>query len=158
MPSVRARILSGLIFAISLFNACSRLQPLTRETLGSAETQWKTSQPSGYDLTIEIEGDRVEKSEYQVVVENGVMTTLKRNGQAVTIVSGQDYSMSGLFKTLSEEMDLAENPVSLGAEEGYSAYLMARFDSATGRLIEYRRSVGGISNSIHIQVVSFSPS
>jgi hypothetical protein len=65
--------------------------------------------------------------------------------------------MDGLFKTLHEELDLAENPVRLGADKGYAVYPAAKFDGSTGRLIEYRRSVGGISNSIHIQVTSFSP-
>jgi hypothetical protein len=52
-------------------------------------------------------------------------------------------------------MDLAQKPSLLGAPEGYSAYLMASFDGETGALKHYRRSVGGISNSIDIEVLEF---
>ena len=55
-------------------------------------------------------------------------------------------------------MDLAKNGVLLGAQPGYSVYLMARFDSRTGGLIHFRRSVGGISNSIDIEVLKFERS
>ena len=151
---MRSRI---LVPAILLLSSCSRLQPLTAEVLDHAEAQWEASKPSAYKLVIEIEGDRVKKEQFQVHVEMGVMTSLQRNGQPIKIVSGQDYSMNGLFRTLHEEMDLAQTPQKLGAEAGYSAYMMAKFDGSTGRLIEYQRSVGGISNSIHIRVISFSP-
>ena len=63
--------------------------------------------------------------------------------------------MPGLFKTLHQELDLAKNPALLGAPEGYSAYPMARFDEQTGRLMQYRRTVGGTSNTIDIRVAEF---
>ena len=63
--------------------------------------------------------------------------------------------MDGMFKIIRDEMDLARNPSLLGAQEGYSAYLMAKFDNRTGRLEHYRRAVGGISNSIDIQILRF---
>src|SRR6185436_2337948 len=103
-------------------------------------------------------GDRLEKSEYDVSVENGMVTSLKRNGQAVNSFQGQDYSMDGLFNIIREEMDLSSTPAKLGAPEGYTAYLMADFDSTTGRLLKYRRSVGGgANNTIDIVVQTFEP-
>jgi len=45
----------------------------------------------------------------------------------------------------------------LGAPEGYAVYTNARFDDTTGRLIRYRRTVGGTSNSIEINVLEFQP-
>ena len=63
--------------------------------------------------------------------------------------------MEGLFKIIRQEMDLAKNSALLGAQPGYSVYLMARFDNRTGGLVQYRRAVGGISNSIDIQVLTF---
>ena len=80
---------------------------------------------------------------------------LKRNGLAIGPTAGQDYSMDGLFHMLEQELGLAEHPASLGAPEGYSVYLNARFDEMTGRLIRYRRVVGGTSNSIEVNVVEF---
>ena len=98
----------------------------------------------------------MERGVFDVEVENGIVTNLKRNGEVVRPTEAQDYSMEGLFKIIREEMDLAKNPSLFGAPAGYSAYLMARF-SRTGGLQHYRRAVGGISNSIDIQVLSFEP-
>jgi hypothetical protein len=52
-------------------------------------------------------------------------------------------------------MGLAKTPSLLGAPGGYSAYLMADFDEQTGRLVAYRRTVGGTSNTIDIKVLEF---
>jgi len=126
--------------------------------IDQAEKQWNASKPASYRLVVTMSGDRLEKSEYEVRVENGTVTRLTRNGQAVNSFQGQDYSMDGLFSIIREEMDLSSTPGKLGAPEGYTAYLMADFDNATGRLLKYRRSVGGgANNSIDIVVQSFEP-
>ena len=65
--------------------------------------------------------------------------------------------MEGLFHILEQELSLAEKPATLGAPEGYSVYLNASFDETNGRVIRYRRIVGGTSNSIDIRVVTFEP-
>jgi len=125
--------------------------------IDQAEKQWNASKPASYRLVVTMEGDRLEKSEYDVQVENGMVTRLTRNGKAVNSFQGQDYSMDGLFRIIREEMDLSSTPMRLGAPEAYMAYLMAHFDSSTGRLLKYRRSVGGASNSIDIVVQRFEP-
>jgi hypothetical protein len=113
-------------------------------------------------MVVKMDGDRLDASEYEVRVENGMVTSLKRNGTAVIPTLGQppsqDYSMDGLFNTLEQEMALATSePVKLGAPAGYQAYLMAKFAS-DGRLLQYRRTVGGGANStIDIVVQSFEP-
>jgi len=63
--------------------------------------------------------------------------------------------MNGLFHMIEQELGLAERPAMLGAPEGYAVYLTAKFDDATGRLLHYRRIVGGTSNSIDINVVRY---
>lgn len=142
------------LIGVLLLGSCSGLSTLTPEMLNQAEAKWNEGKPSSYKLVVSMEGDRVERGEFEVEVQNGVVRSLKRNGQAVNLKSGEDYSMDGLFKMVRNEMDLAKNPSTFGAPTGYSAYLMARFDR-TGRLQQYRRAVGGISNSIDIQVISF---
>jgi hypothetical protein len=141
-----------------LLASCSGLSALTPAMLDEAEMKWNTAKPASYKLVVSMEGDRVERGEFDVRVEGGVVTALKRNGEPVSLNAGQDYSMEGLFRIIRQEMDLARNPVLLGAQPGYSAYLMASFDSRTGGLVHYRRSVGGISNSIDIQVLKFEAS
>lgn len=99
----------------------------------------------------------MERGEFEIQVQNDTVTSVKRNGALANPASGQDYSVDGLFKFLREEMDLAKNPSLLGAPAGYSVYFMASFDDKTGRLRHYRRAVGGISNSIDIEVLRFEP-
>jgi hypothetical protein len=70
--------------------------------------------------------------------------------------AGQDYSMEGLFHMLVQELGLSEKPTMLGAPPGYSVYITARFDDTTGRLVHYRRIVGGTSNSIDVNVVEYA--
>jgi len=125
--------------------------------IDQAEQKWNASKPASYRLVVTMAGDRLEKSEYDVTVEHDVVTHLTRNGKAVRSFEGQDYSMDGLFKIIREEMEISSTPMKLGAPEGYTAYLLADFDRATGRLVKYRRSVGGASNSIDIVVQSFEP-
>jgi hypothetical protein len=141
-----------------LLTSCSGLSTLTPQMIDQAEKQWNATKPPSYQLVVTMSGDRLEKSEYDVHVENGVVTGLTRNGKGVNSFQGQDYSMDGLFRIIREEMDLSHTPGKLGAPEGYTAYLMAEFDSKTGRLLKYRRSVGGgVSNTIDIVVQKFEP-
>jgi len=135
--------------------SCSGLSTLTVSALDEAQAKWNAGKPASYRLVVSMEGDRVERGEFDVEVQNGIVTSLKRNGDVVRPTEAQDYSMDGLFKIIRDEMDLAKNPSLFGAPAGYSAYLMARFDSRAGALQHYRRAVGGISNSIDIQVLSF---
>jgi len=142
-----------------LLLSCSGLNTLTPAMLEEAEQRWNTAKPASYSLKVAMQGDRVERGEFDVTVKDNVVTSLKRNGAEVkSVAAGQDYSIDGLFKIVHEEMDLAQNPSVWGAPEGYSAYLMASFDRDTGALKHYRRSVGGISNSIDIEVLEFKRS
>jgi hypothetical protein len=143
--------------SVLLFASCSGLSALTPQMIDEAQKQWNASRPASYRLVVTMEGDRLDKSEYDVQVENGVVTKLTRNGEAVNSFQGQDYSMDGLFSIVREEMDLAGTPAKLGAGSGHAVYLMANFDRATGRLVKYRRAVGGANNSIDIAVQTFEP-
>jgi hypothetical protein len=137
--------------------ACSRLPPLTSDHLTEAEGKWKARQPGAYHLVIEMSGDKIETGRFDVSVINGHLVSLRRNSLVIRPNSGQDYSMEGLFHMLEQEIGLAERPATLGAPEGYSVYLSARFDGTNGRLIRYRRIVGGTSNSIDVNVLTFEP-
>jgi len=128
---------------------------LTAEVLTQTENKWRTHGPESYRIVIEMSGNRVQNGRFEVTVRDGLVIELKRNGLVIPPTAGQDYSMAGLFHMLEQEIGLAERPPTLGAPEGYSVYLNARFDEMTGRLIRYRRVVGGTSNSIEVNVVEF---
>jgi hypothetical protein len=134
--------------------ACSRLPTLTPDTLTAAQQKWNAHKPGAYRLVLEMSGDRVEPGRFEVEVRSGQVVSLRRNGLVVTS-SGQDYTMEGLFHMLVQELGLAEKPAMLGAPSGYSVYLSARFDDTMGRLIRYRRIVGGTSNSIEVNVLEY---
>lgn len=150
----RARLfLTALLCALL---GCSRLSDLTEESLLSAEERWRAAGIDSYRMVLDVQGDRVGRERFDVVVRHGDVDTLLRNGIAVTSGRPGDYSVSGLFEMLRRERELAERPSLLGAPAGYRAYLKARFDPPTGRLLEYDRSVGGASNRISIRVRTFA--
>jgi hypothetical protein len=134
---------------------CSRLDPLTAESLLQAEQTWKSHTPAYYRLVVEMSGDRVETGRFDVTVRAGEVISFRRNGLVIPAERGEDYSMEGLFRMLKQEVGLAEKPAMLGAPAGYSVYSTAQFDPLTGRLIAYRRTVGGTANSIEIRVLEY---
>jgi len=151
---VRPRLLA---LPLVLFLAsCARLDTLTPALLEQAEQRWAAVRPASYRITIEMEGDRVEAGRFEVSVRDGSVVSLRRNGLVIVPGSGQDYSMEGLFHMLRQELGLMEKPALLGAPPGYSVYPMVRFDPDSGRLIQYRRTVGGATNNIEIKVESFN--
>jgi hypothetical protein len=142
-------------FCLLLFAGCGRLPTLKPAILEQAEQKWAMHKPGEYRLVIEMSGDRVEKGQFEVQVHDGQVISFRRNGLMLPPERGQDYSMEGLFHILEEELGLAEKPSMLGAPEGYTIYTTAKFDEITGRLIHYRRIVGGASNSIDINVMKY---
>jgi hypothetical protein len=134
---------------------CARLPTLTPDILASAEMKWSSHRPESYRLVIEMSGDRVETGQFEVEVRSNHLLSLRRNGLVIRPNAGEDYTMEGLFHMLHQELDITQKPAMLGAPPGYSVYLNARFDEANGRLIGYRRIVGGASNSIEVKVVKF---
>jgi hypothetical protein len=149
-------LLSILVLILITAAGCSGLSTLTADSLRAAQERWNSSGPSYYSMTIEMKGDRLELSKYDVTVRDKSVVKLERNGQVVLPAGGsQDYSVDGLFHILDEEIDLAKNPVTLGAPPGYASYPLASFDPATGRLLRFQRSVGGTKNSIEIDVTEF---
>ncbi len=107
-------------------------------------------------MVIEMSGDRVETGRFEVEVRGGEIVSLRRNGLIVRASAADDYTMEGLFHTLEQELGLAEKPATVGAPPGYSIYTTAKFDETTGRLIRYRRTVGGSSNSVEFNVLDYS--
>jgi hypothetical protein len=113
--------------------------------------------PDSYRLVIDMSGDRVETGRFEVLINSNKIASIRRNGVTISPNPGQDYSMEGLFHMLEQELGLAERPTMLGAPDGYSVYTSAKFDEETGRLIRYRRTVGGTANSIEVNVLEYQP-
>jgi hypothetical protein len=149
----QAFLYAAILFSIT---ACSRLPTLTPEILRAAEEKWVSHKPLAYKFVLEMSGDRVETGRFEVQVRNGQIVSLRRNGLVVRATAAENYTMEGLFQMLTQELGLAEKPATVGAPPGYAVYTTARFDDVTGRLIRYRRIVGGSSNSIEVSVLDYS--
>ena len=145
-----------LLLSLLLGTSCSRLEPLTLETVQSAEQKWGTAKPGIYRLAVEMKGDRVEPNRFEITV-TGEEVSIRRDGEIIVPARPRDYMMEGWFRMLRQELDLAANPAMLGAPAGFSSYPMARFDPENGRLVRFQRTVGGIQNSIEINIVEFQP-
>jgi uncharacterized protein DUF6174 len=141
-----------LLFAAA---ACSRLPLMTADSLRQAEDKWRSHKPDAYRLVIEMSGDRVDPGRFEIEVRSGEVVSMRRNGLVIRAGAAQDYSIEGLFHMLEQELGVAEKPATVGAPPGYMVYTNAKFDDVTGRLIRYRRIVGGTSNSIEVSVVQF---
>jgi Family of unknown function (DUF6174) len=148
------RVYQGAL-TLLLLAACNRLPTLTTQILDQAEQKWAAHKPDAYRLVIEMSGDRVETGRFEVQVRSAQVFSFRRNGSVLRPDRGQDYTMDGLFHVLEEELGLAEKPAMLGAPRGYTVYVTAKFEDVTGRLIHYRRIVGGTSNSIDINVAEY---
>jgi len=144
-----------LLALLLIFSACSGVSSLAPESLKAAQQKWETSGPAYYRMVIEMKGDRMEPSKYEVTVRDKEVIKFVRNGQLMSANSGQEYSVEGLFHVLALELDLTKKPEALGAPPGYSSYPMASFDAKTGRLVRFQRSVAGAKNSIEIDVREF---
>jgi hypothetical protein len=146
---------SACVILLLLLLSCSRLPDLTPAALSDAEQKWNTHKPAFYRLVIEMSGDRVETGRFEIEVRGSQIVSVRRNGLVVSAKAGEDYTMEGLFRMLRQELSLAEKPAMLGAPAGYRIYTTAGFDETTGRLLGYRRIVGGTSNAIEIKMVEY---
>jgi hypothetical protein len=151
---VKRRFLRACI-ALFVAAACSRLPAVTTDILSENQNKWQAHRPDSYRLILVMSGDRVESGRYEVEVRGDAVVSLRHNGLVVRANSGQDYTMDGMFRMLAQELSLAQKPALLNAPAGYSVYTTARFDAETGRLIRYRRIVGGTSNAIEVNVLEF---
>ena len=148
--------LTAAIFLV-LIAGCSRLETLTEAHLIEAEELWEEEKAGFYTIMVRMSGARLETGMFEALVRDGRVVGLKRNGQVVLPARAQDYSMVGLFGVLRQELALSEQPALLGAPPGFRAHLLVRFDPETGRLVRYRRTVGGANSNIEIEVLEYRP-
>jgi hypothetical protein len=147
---------ASVLFLVLLVG-CGRLETLTEDRLDAAEELWEAEGAGLYTLVVRMSGERLETGLFEALVRDGRVVGLRRNGQVILPQRAQDYSIAGLFGVLRQELALSEKPALLGAPPGFSAHLLVRFDPVTGRLLRYRRTVGGANSNIEIEVVEYLP-
>jgi hypothetical protein len=131
------------------------MAPLTKTALEAAEHRWEAHGSGSYHLVVRVRAPRADPAVYDVVVKGGEVAGIERDGQAVPLVDTEDYSVSGLFHLLREDVRLVEvRPVG----DTPPADLRVRFEAETGRLERYRRTVGSNRRRIlQVEVLKYEP-
>ena len=153
---------SWLAAVVVLFSGCSSLwpppmQPLTATTLEEAQRRWQAHGSDSYHLVVRVRPPGFDVAVYDVVVAGGKVVKLEHDGQGVRPedVYHYDYSVSGLFALLREDLRLADMPA---VGDTPPLDLRARFEPETGRLMRYRRTVGSARRRVLlVEVLEYQP-
>jgi hypothetical protein len=148
-------LVAAVLLALELFVA-RRLPELTLARLEAARELWERSRPQGYDLDLEILGER--PGPVHVEVRGGEVTEVTINGRAPSAHTRHTWTVDGQFNTLEQELLLAEDPVhQMQAKAGTSLRLRCDFDPQYGYPREYQRTVSGGGPDVYWRVTSFAP-
>ena len=133
------------------------MQPLTARALEKAQHRWEAHGADSYHLVVRVRAPRFDVEVYDVVVAGGELAKVERNGQDVRRedVRHYDYSVPGLFALLREDLRLADVPA---VGDVPPLDLRAHFEPETGRLMQYRRTVGSARRRVLlVEVLEYQP-
>src|SRR3954464_2276016 len=128
-----------LAFALQYFVA-ERLPELTEANLQAAMEQWQKNGPTSYDLDVELRG--AQPGRVQVQVRQREVDSETRDGRTPGRWTWDTWSVPGLFDTLSQDLQTAENPEGQAAQ-GTKWRLRCEFDPQYGYPQQYHRLVTG---------------
>jgi hypothetical protein len=134
-----AAAVACVLLALNYFVA-ERLPALTVEKLDAALAKWSTNGPASYDMDIELRGAR--PGTVHVEVRDGEVTAQKRDGREPGKWTWNTWSVPGMFDTLSQDLETAENPEqTIQAVAGTKWTLRCEFDEQNGVPRKYHRFV-----------------
>jgi hypothetical protein len=138
--------LLGLVAAILgmvLFSRATGLPRLTREAYENAGRLWDEHKPAGYNLDVEVTGNR--PSRIHVEVRDGQTIHCIRDGVEPSQRRTWYYwTIPGMLDTIGQELEKIDDPATgFGAAAGSSVVLRAEFDPRLGYPRRYLRSVAG---------------
>lgn len=134
------------------------MEPLTARTLETAEHRWQEHGDASYHAVVRVRAPRFDPAVYDVVVADGALVHVTRDGESIRPEEARhyDYSMSGLFALMREDLRLTEVPA---VGDTPPVDLRAYFDAATGRLVRYRRTVSTARRRVlMVEVLQYEPS
>ena len=126
----------------------SRLPRLDRARFDAARARWDENRESDYEISIQVKGRQ--PGVYEVQVQQGIATTAKLDGRALTRPrTFGTWSVDGMFETISRDLD---NQEVLG-----NLLLGARFDETHGFPLRYERieMQSGVHDALHWEVFRF---
>ena len=156
----RRRLVCGGAVLLLLSAACSSLgpppmEPLSEGGLEAAERRWEAHGADSYHVVVRVRASLANPAVYDVVVEGRKVASIERDGEALPPGDPGDYSVSGLFHLLRENLPLAEGR---RAENTLPIDLRVRFEKETGRLVQYRRTVGTSPRRyLFVEVLEYEP-
>jgi hypothetical protein len=130
------------------------LPPLTAADLKRAEERWQAAGPRDYDMLVRVTGRQ--PSEFRVEVRRGEPALLSRNGNATPRRMWDVWTVPGMFDTIHQEIDQAENPAGpFGSPRGTKVVQRVAFDARYGYPARYERIVMGTPLEIAWEVAEF---
>lgn len=127
---------------------------LNEEELERAEQRWRARGPSDYDMRVRVTGRQ--PSDFHVEVRHGQPVVLTRNGNATPQRMWDVWTVNGLFDTIRQEIELADNPAGpFGSPRGSQVVQRAAFDERFGYPRRYQRIVMGTPLEVAWEVVEF---
>ncbi|HEX4412881.1 MAG TPA: DUF6174 domain-containing protein [Lacipirellulaceae bacterium] len=167
MPSSRVsmRTVAFVLACLALALVCiglaldyfvaERLPELTEDNLRAATELWRKAGPQSYDMDIELRGAR--PGQVHVEVRNKEVELETRDGRTPGRWTWDTWSVPGLFDTLSQDLDIAQDPEGqIQAAKGTTWLPRCEFDPQFGYPLRYHRLVSG-GPEVYWRVTAFHP-
>lgn len=149
---IGAGALVALIATLALLRP--RAAELNEDELARAEKLWRETAPADYDIDVRVTGRQ--PGEYHVEVRGGRPAFAARNGIATPQRVWDVWTVDGMFDTLHQEIENAQNPAGpFGSPPGSHVVERATFDERFGYPRRYQRIVMGTELEIAWEVVGF---
>jgi hypothetical protein len=145
-----ALAIACVALALQYFVA-ERLPELTEARLKSAMERWQKNGPVSYDLDVELRG--AQPGQVHVEVRQREVENETRDGRTPGRWTWETWTIPGLFDTLSQDLQTAEDPDGQAAQ-GTKWRLRCEFDAQFGYPKQYHRLVTG-GPEVYWQVTGF---
>ncbi len=152
-----AVVTSVLALSLLTLAGCGGGEDVTTRSLREARQLWNRANIQDYNLEWTVSGPR--QGHYLVYVRGGrveAVQSILPDGRTIEAHPGDPryYSVDGLFRTIEEELDQAEDPHPFGQPEGADVLLKFTTDPKLGYPRNYQRDVLGSRQSLSIDVKS----
>src|SRR5437867_4074850 len=97
---------AAVVGLLALVLLPGRTEPVKRERLAAARRHWEEANVSSYAMDLDVSG--AQTGRYHVEVVDGKLARITRNGQPADPAAGEYWTVEGLFRTIEEELDAAE--------------------------------------------------
>jgi hypothetical protein len=131
--------IAAVVGLLALVLLPGRTEPVKRERLAAARQQWEAANVASYTMDLDVSG--AQTGRYHVEVVDGKLSRITRNGQPADPAAGDYWTVEGLFRTIEEELDAAEQPGGGAFPEGSQVQLRMRCHSKLGYPVRFTRQV-----------------